>query len=160
MLVRLYDLPDAGPVLGRLQSEHGIVVRRAQPWERTALRRFVEDRFSRNWADEMSVGFGNKPISIFVAQDGKRIAGFAAYECTRRDFFGPIGVDEQYQGRGIGRALSLACLHAMAEMGYAYAIIGGAGPKEFYRKACGAIVIEGSSPGIYAGDDIEHSPGE
>jgi hypothetical protein len=34
-------------------------------------------------------------------------------------------------------------------MGYAYAIIGGAGPVDFYQKTVGAIEIEGSVPGIY-----------
>ena len=37
----------------------------------------------------------------------------------------------------------------MKERGYAYAIIGSAGPKDFYRKAVGAIGIEGSIPGAY-----------
>jgi hypothetical protein len=32
-----------------------------------------------------------------------------------------------------------------------YAIIGGVGPAEFYAKAVGAVPIEGSTPGIYAG---------
>ena len=34
----------------------------------------------------------------------------------------------------------------MKEKGYAYAIIGSAGPKDFYRKAVGAIGIEAPSP--------------
>jgi hypothetical protein len=37
----------------------------------------------------------------------------------------------------------------MKEMGYAYAIIGGVGPKEFYAKTVGAIEIPDSAPGIY-----------
>jgi hypothetical protein len=39
----------------------------------------------------------------------------------------------------------------MAGQGYAYAIIGGVGPVEFYAKTVGAIVIAGSQPGIYGG---------
>lgn len=39
----------------------------------------------------------------------------------------------------------------MREQGYAYAIIGGVGPVEFYAKTVGAVVIEGSDPGIYRG---------
>jgi len=35
-------------------------------------------------------------------------------------------------------------------MGYAYGIIGGAGPTEFYERAVGATVILDSVPGIYA----------
>ena len=37
----------------------------------------------------------------------------------------------------------------MADRGYAYAIIGGAGDGAIYRKVAGAIDIEGSAPGIY-----------
>ena len=37
----------------------------------------------------------------------------------------------------------------MRAEGYAYAIIGWASSVDFYRKAVGAIVIEGSEPGIY-----------
>jgi predicted N-acetyltransferase YhbS len=73
-----------------------------------------------------------------------------------------MGVAGQTQGRGIGTALLLSCLHTMATLGYAYAIIGGVGPTEFYRKVVGAIEIAGSSPGIYRdrlGKEIpEHQP--
>ncbi|MDY3286450.1 MAG: GNAT family N-acetyltransferase, partial [Eubacteriales bacterium] len=51
---------------------------------------------------------------------------------------------------GIGTVLLLRCLRAMREDGYGYAIIGSAGPVDYYRKVCGATVIEGSSPGIYS----------
>jgi hypothetical protein len=34
-------------------------------------------------------------------------------------------------------------------MGYGYAIIGGVGPAEFYEKAVGAKIIEGSEISIY-----------
>jgi hypothetical protein len=34
-------------------------------------------------------------------------------------------------------------------MGYVYAIIGHAGPIEFYQKTVGAIIIPDSDPGIY-----------
>jgi hypothetical protein len=37
----------------------------------------------------------------------------------------------------------------MAAKGYAYAVIGGAGPTEFFVKTTGAQPIAGSTPGIY-----------
>jgi predicted N-acetyltransferase YhbS len=159
MLVRLYDLPEVDDRLAALE-ESGIVVKRAQPWEVSPLRRFIEDHFSEGWADESSAAFANKPITAFVAQDGDRMVGFAAYECTRRGFFGPMGVDEGWRKRGIGAALTLACLHAMREMGYGYAIIGAAGPEDFYAKCCGAEVIADSKPGIYAGTKAHYPPPE
>jgi predicted N-acetyltransferase YhbS len=60
-------------------------------------------------------------------------------------------VAQEERGRGIGRALLLAALQAQKDQGYAYAIIPGVGPAEYYAKAVGATLIEGSSPGIYAG---------
>ena len=49
-----------------------------------------------------------------------------------------------------GKALLLASLHGLRELGYVYGIIGHAGPIEFYQKTVGAIVIPDSDPGIYA----------
>jgi predicted N-acetyltransferase YhbS len=60
-------------------------------------------------------------------------------------------VDEKARGTGLGKALLLAALRAMAADGYAYAVIGGAGPVDFYVKTVGAIPIEGSEPGLYRG---------
>jgi predicted N-acetyltransferase YhbS len=126
-----------------------IVVRRAQPFEITHALEFVEREFSVAWADEISVGFANKPVSVFIAIAAREIVGFAAYECTRRTFFGPTGVAERMQRRGIGKALLLASLWGLREMGYVYGIIGRAGPIDYYQKAVGAIAIPDSDPGIY-----------
>ena len=140
LLVNLLKLPTA---------EQDSRVRRAQPWELTPVRRFVERNFSRSWADEMSVGFAHQPVSVFVATIAGELVGFAAYECTRRGYFGPTGVLPTERGKGIGKALLLASLSALREMGYVYAIIGAAGPVHFYQKTVGAIVIPDSEPGIY-----------
>jgi GNAT superfamily N-acetyltransferase len=140
LLVNLLKLPAFEP---------DVRVRRAQPFELTPVRRFVETNFSRGWADEISVGFGRQPISMFVATIDRELVGFAAYECTRRGFFGPTGVIPAAQGKGIGKALLLASLEALRELGYVYAIIGAAGPVHFYEKTVGAIVIPDSEPGIY-----------
>jgi len=75
--------------------------------------------------------------------------GFACYEATCRNFFGPELVHPERRQRGIGRALLLSALHAMRAEGYAYAIIGWASSVDFYRRAVGAFEIEGSEPGIY-----------
>lgn len=149
MLVNLLQLPPVEPLMIEMEQAR-VVIRRAQPFEITPLRSFVEDRFSLAWADEISVGFANKPVSVYVAICAGAFVGFGAYECTRRAFFGPTGVAESWQGRGIGKALLLACLWRLREAGYVYGIIGRAGPIEFYQKTVNAIVIPGSEPGIYA----------
>ncbi|OGO51170.1 MAG: hypothetical protein A2148_08835 [Chloroflexi bacterium RBG_16_68_14] len=149
MLVRLYDLPD--PTLYYLRAEEaGASVHRAQPWNHSAVRKFVEEHFSSRWADEAELAFVRQPISMFIAMTGQEIIGFAAYEVTTRDYFGPTGVREDWRGRGIGASLLFRCLAALWEMGYAYAIIGGVGEAlQFYEKLCGAFSIPGSEQGIY-----------
>ena len=149
MLVNLLKLSPLEPILAELRQA-GIVVRRAQPHEIALVRDFVLVNFEAGWADEISVGYANKPVSVFIAIRDKMVVGFAAYECTRRSFFGPTGVTASERGRGVGRALLLASLWGLREMGYAYGIIGGAGPTEFYERAVGATVIPDSVPGIYA----------
>ena len=149
MLVNLVRLPPAAAALEALNAA-GVLVRRAQPWELTAVREFVAENFGRKWADEISGGLLRQPSTVFVALREGRLIGFAAYECTRKDFFGPTGVVESERGRGVGRALLLASLWGLREMGYAYAVIGGIGPAEFYERAVGARLIPDSSPGIYA----------
>jgi predicted N-acetyltransferase YhbS len=148
MLVNLLKLPSVEPGVSEL-AKAGIVLRRAQPFEITPVLEFVEREFSVAWADEISVGFTNKPVTVFIAVVDGQIVGFAAYECTRRAFFGPTGVIEEMHSRGIGKALVFACLWGLCEMGYVYAIIGRAGPVEFYERAVGAVVIPDSDPGIY-----------
>ena len=142
LLVNLLKLPP-------IEDTHKFIVRRAQPFELTAVRCFVETYFSTSWADEISVGFARQPVSVYIATLERELVGFSAYECTRRGFFGPTGVVEAAQHKGIGKALLLASLWGLREMGYVYGIIGAAGPVEFYQKTVGAIIIPDSAPGIY-----------
>jgi len=149
MLVNLLRLPPLDAALEELRRA-GVVIRRAQPWELTAVREFVAREFGLSWADEISAGFARQPVTIFVALREGRLKGFAAYECTRKNFFGPTGVVESERGKGLGRALLVASLWGLRELGYAYAIVGGVGPAEFYERAVGARLIPDSSPGVYA----------
>jgi GNAT superfamily N-acetyltransferase len=144
LLVNLLKLPS----LDQLKDEE-VNIRRAQPFEITPVREFIEKNFSVAWADEISVGFANKPVTVVIATRQGRVIGFAGYECTRKAFFGPTGVAEEERGSGIGTALLIASLWGLRELGYVYGIIGGAGPVEFYQRAVGAIVIPDSQPGIY-----------
>jgi len=147
MLVNLLKLPPLEPLLKELEAD-GVKIRRAQPFEITPVRELVEE-FSVAWADEISVGFANKPVTVFIATRAGRVIGFAGYECTRKAFFGPTGVAEKERRRGAGKALLIAALWGLRELGYVYGIIGRAGPFEFYQRAVGAISIPDSEPGIY-----------
>ncbi len=152
LLVPLYRLP-ARPDETALRAQ-GIVLRRANTFELTRVSQFIQTHFSQGWADEAAATFGRQPVSCFLTISDGQITGFAAYDSTRRGFFGPTGVDPAHRGKGLGRALLLASLWGLFDMGYAYALIGAAGPVEFYRETVGAIVIPDSaprtSPGVYA----------
>ena len=148
LLVSLLKLPPLEPLIDELRKQ-GVNIRPAQPFEISQVRQFIEKNLSIAWADEISVGFANKPVTVFVATRDGRVIGFAACECTRKAFFGPTGVAENERGRGVGKALLVASLWGLRELGYVYGIIGRAGPVEFYQEAVGAIAIPDSEPGIY-----------
>lgn len=150
LLVKLYALPPLEPLIEG-QTARGITVRRALPPEKHHVLAWIRHHFSEFWVSECDVAFGHQPPGVFVATQHGALVGFACYDATARGFFGPTGVSEAARGQGTGRALYLACLHDMYHQGYGYAIIGGVGPIEFYQKASGALVIEDSTPGMYAG---------
>lgn len=149
MLVRLYDLPDSTGLYQKALDE-GVTLRRARAFEKHTVAIFARDHFSPKWVSEVEVAMSRQPITCFIATRNQQILGFACYDTTLRGFFGPTGVSESARGLGLGKALLFKALEGLRESGYAYAIIGGVGPKEFYAKNCGAIEIPGSDPGTYA----------
>lgn len=149
MLVKLYQLPDPASLYREI-AQQGIIIKRALAPELSCVTDFVEKHFSKAWASEAACAFANQPVSCYIAIDRGAIVGFACAESTCKAFFGPTGVLESHRGRRIGKALLLRALEHLRDIGYAYAIIGAAGPVDFYAGACGATVIEGSVPGIYA----------
>ncbi len=150
MLVKLYDLPDSTAAFARLR-EQGIDIRRALAPEKHKIVAWVRENFSAGWASETEIAFARQPISCFIAVREARIVGFACHDATCRNFFGPTGVTPQARKLGVGTSLLFACLEAMREQGFGYAIIGGVGPAAYYTKTVGAVPIEGSEPGVYRG---------
>ena len=148
LLVKLYELPASAQALEKLR-EDGIEVRRALGPEKQAIVEWAEKKFSRSWASECDVALSAQPVTCFIAVREKQVIGFACYDATLKGFFGPIGVDESVKKKGLGKALLIRTLEAMRDAGYGYAAIGWAGPVEFFSKAVGATVIEGSEPGVY-----------
>ena len=145
-IVRLYDLPSFDKE--NLQKQN-INIRLAKAYEKKKVLDWIKKHFSQEWADEADVAFANHPISCFIATKERAIVGFACFEATCKNFFGPIGIDKKFRGKGVGKALLLASLHEMKHLGYAYAIIGGGDGVEGFYKSINAQEIEGSTPGIY-----------
>jgi len=103
LLVRLYDLPPLAPAVDALDRQ-GIAVRRALSFERPQVTQFALEHGSEGWAAECDAAFARMPLACFVAveRSAKSVAptpvpvdvsdtliGFACYEATCRDFFGP-----------------------------------------------------------------------
>ena len=149
MLVRLIGLPDVSLEEAGLLGKEKVVFRRAIAPERHLVSNWVLEHFGEYWQSEVEVAFSRQPVSCWLAQRGNNILGFACYESTARNFFGPTGTHENERGKGIGKILLIKSLESMREMGYVYAIIGGVGPSEFYEKAVNAKIIEGSDVSIY-----------
>jgi GNAT superfamily N-acetyltransferase len=174
MLVRLYALP-APPPPAAAAAGLAVELRVAHPTERALVADWVGREFGPRWARECAACFDHRPVTCQVAVElpaaprpasgydlqPERLVGFACHDVVARGMFGPTGVAETHRGRGIGSALLHASLLAMREQGYAYAVIARVGPIEFYRRAVGATVIEGSEPGVYRGRlEVERSAGE
>lgn len=147
LLVRLYDLPDIASE-AKVKAA-GITVRRALPPERHVVTAWVGKHFSPFWVSEVEAAMSHLPVTCWVAIRDNQLLGFACHDATAKGFFGPTGVDAAARGQGIGEALLIATLRGMREAGYAYGVIGGAGPVEFYQKRLDAMVIPKSEPGIY-----------
>lgn len=148
MLVSLLNLPSVDDLCKKLEKK-GIKISRAMVPNKYHVTDFVEKVTGIRAKGEASICFARNPVSCFIATKGDEIIGYACYEATMRDFFGPTEVLKEYQHMGIGTALLVRCLEGLRDMGYAYAIIGGVGPKDFYRKTVGASLIKDSNPGVY-----------
>lgn len=149
MLVKLYEQKPDYALFERL-AESGVKLARVLSPDKAKVLSFVRENFTEAWVNECEAAFANNPISCYIAVRDKKIVGFAAYDATAKNFFGPTGVLPETRGTGIGRALLNKCLISMQEDGYGYAAIGwcdhAAG---FYEKCCGAVLIPDSSPGVY-----------
>lgn len=143
MLVNLLEIEDYHKDIERLKAA-GIEIFRALAPDKFRIIDWVKEHSSINAAGECDKCFSNQPISCFVAAKGSKILGYACYNATAPDFFGPTKVLEECQGEGIGKALLLRSLHALKDEGYQYAIIGGIGPAKFYEKCVQAVLIESS----------------
>ena len=149
MLVRLYDLPEGASLRAELASR-GITIRPCRPYEAHIVAAWVGEHFSRRWVSEFNIAMAHQPCGCFIATQENRVLGFACVDTTARGYIGPMGVQENARGTGLGKALLITALEQMRHLGYAYAVIGGVGPCDFYRRTVGAIEIPGSTPGIYA----------
>lgn len=149
MLVRLTNLPSIRDLEEQL-NQKGIIFRNPVAPEKELMVKWVATNFSDYWGSEMDVAFSCHPVNCYLAQEEGQPIGFACYETTAKNFFGPTGVLEKHRGLGIGKVLLVKSLESLRAMGYAYAIIGGVGPAAYYEKTVNAVLIESSEHSIYS----------
>ena len=151
MLVKLYG----APLPSRIDAlaTDGIAIKRAMALDKAAVLGFVRAAFGEShpsWLGEVEVALLQQPSTCFIAVAQARVIGFCCYDSTARGMVGPVGVDSGYRGRGIAPELLRQTFEAMKAAGYAYAVIGWVGSAAYYAKACGAIEIPDSLPGVYS----------
>jgi GNAT superfamily N-acetyltransferase len=144
LLVNLYSIKNYN-----INIPDGVVIKRAIPPEKNKVVKWVRDNFSDNWSAECEVSFSPPPPGCFLALKNGNILGFCCYDATAKGFLGPVGILESERGSGIGKALLLTALKQMLYDGYVYAVIGWAGPVEFFKKTVHAIEIPSSDNSIY-----------
>jgi ribosomal protein S18 acetylase RimI-like enzyme len=98
IIVRPYERSDLVPFLNFLSENM------PGPWLEDARRNLIA--LTRGLFDE---------DAILLAMDGNRIIGYCQYE---REHFGPFGVSNEYQGRGVGSVLLARTLERMRQKGY------------------------------------------
>ena len=123
MLVKLFNI--SMPVADEEKLlENGIRIKRALAPDKSKIIEYSKTCGGQDYSDEVSVAFTNNPITCYIATKDKELIGFACFEATAKNFFGPMAVSEKYRKQGVGKVLLLKTLYSMLEMGYAYAIIG------------------------------------
>ena len=138
MIANLIRLP-------REKELDGIKIKRVFAGEKMRVLEYIRQHFSEGWVYEAENAIMQH--KCFIATKDGQILGFACYDASAKDYFGPIGVTEGTRGTGVGTALLLRTLTCMREEGYGYAIIGWVGDAEmFYRKVVNAEWVPGGEP--------------
>lgn len=150
MLVKLFHIVPSAEIENALLAE-GIRIKRALAPDRRIIEEFSKTCADQDYSAEVGIALARTPADCYIATKDKELVGFACFEATAKNFFGPMAVREDYRGRGIGKALLLRSLVTMREMGYAYAVIGWPARTAipFYEKCVGAVLIEEETHGLY-----------
>ena len=92
MLVKLYDLPPLMPALVAA-ARGGAMIRRAVSGDKRKTLAWVRAGFP-SWVAETKTAFSLSPVTCFIALREQTIVGFACYDATCPNFFGPTAVAE------------------------------------------------------------------
>ncbi|MCG8425280.1 MAG: GNAT family N-acetyltransferase [Proteobacteria bacterium] len=145
LLIDVLDNPRVTPAIADTLADackrHNYLVRRANQTDAAALDAMIRAEFSAGWAFEVGRALGRARSGVHVAvhQPSRQIAAFAAHDGNNRGlgWFGPAGTLPDHRGRGLGRALLVACLLDVAAAGHPVCEVAWIGPREFYDRVAG-----------------------
>jgi hypothetical protein len=128
-------------------SNPRVIIKRAVAEDEDMLMNFTAEHFGEGWKETLANGFRKEEIPIFLAWKAEKLIGFSSYDIYRdqKAIYGPMGVIESERKNRLGSLLLHEALSDMKRKGYAYIVLGEAGPIEYYEKECGAILIPLSS---------------
>ena len=105
MLVKLYEVQDCPELMEKLKAE-GIFIKKAMTPDLTKITSWVKETFGQGWADECTAAILTD--GCWIAVKDKKVIGFACYDATMKDFFGPTGVQEDMAATASERPFSSA----------------------------------------------------
>lgn len=118
-------------------EEQGFMFRIGREDEVERVTSWIGTTFSPFWRLEALYAYSVKPPTIWIAEKGYEIVGFAVYNRMGRNEFGPIGVDPSKRGYGVGTVLLFKALSSLKEMGFRYAVIPWTSHLFFYSQVPG-----------------------
>ena len=112
-----YQYPKPIQELKLLREGEGYSFSEVQNGDFYELIQFANQHFNPDWGRAIREGVlqGLNPSQIIVAKKQEKVVGFAMYGGYEgiRERFGPFGVDEAEQGKGLGKILLHETLHRM-----------------------------------------------
>ncbi len=85
MLVNLMNLPP-------FEAPPHVEIKRAFPGDRDKILGLSREHFHEGWALEAETALLQVPGTCFIAEEAGELLGFACYDVSALDFFGPTGV--------------------------------------------------------------------
>ncbi|AXA37258.1 MAG: GNAT family N-acetyltransferase [Candidatus Hydrogenedentota bacterium] len=120
-LISKFEIPTEVLEKERQLASEGIVIRHYEREDLVDYIQFQRDHMPGPWVEDarrnlIELTWGRFPAdAIWLALDRGKIVGFCQNE---REHFGPFGVADAYQGRGIGSVLLARTLYQMRLNGY------------------------------------------
>ena len=139
--LRSFYIPPRIVRMERKLKQEGISFRKASVQEKKAITMWVGEKFSPFWAYEVGLGFSKESTSVWLAEYEGRFVGFAGYSLLEPNWFGPIGVDEEMRGKGIGSVLLYKAMNSLRLSGYRIVTVPWTDLLFFYTQLPGIIAI-------------------